>query len=274
MTENNKNKKTQSPDAVAENFNIEESNAMKVLRGTGDADSNPHSSAIGGKKIGKIEDIWYRHKWHAGIIAAVVILAAVAVFQLVTHVEPDVYIMYTGPQPIVGAQYERLEAAILSAMDDVNGDGKKAISFSDNTYITPGEAEARREKNPGYTFDASANAAALERYQMEMTAAKHMICMLDPELFDEMADVGAFIPLSEIFGDSPTPFAYGEYGVRLGDTEFYKSNYDIQFLPADTVIGLRVPGALDLKSAEKKAEYLERHKKVFISIAEYVATEE
>lgn len=262
-----KERKTQSPDAVAESIEIEASNAAKVLRGTGEADTNPHESAIGGRKIGKLEDFWYRHKWHAGITVSAVILGVVLLVQLITHVKPDVYIMYTGPQPIVGAQYERLEDAILSVMDDVNGDGKKAISFADNMYITPKKIEERRSANPNYTYDAAANSAALQRYQMEMTAAKHMICMLDAELFDEMAEAGAFVPLYEIFDGKTISSAYGEYGIRLGDTEFYKSNPNIQYMPADTVIGLRQPGALDLKNDEKKAAYLERHKAVFISIA-------
>lgn len=271
MTE--KNRKTQSPDAVADTGKIEESNAMKVLRGTGEDETNPYSSDIGGRKISKIEDFWYRHKWHAGIIIAVAVLAAVAVVQLITHVSPDVYIMYTGSQPIVGSHYDKLEEAIFDAMDDVNGDGKKAISFSDNTYVSPEEVEARRQKNPSYTIDGAANAAALERYQMEMTAGEHMICMLDKGLFDAMAEAGAFTPLSDIFGDSIPASAYGEYGIRLGDTEFYKSNYEVQFLPADTIIGLRQPAALDLKSEKKRAEYFERHEKVFKSIVTYTAKE-
>lgn len=109
---------------------------------------------------------------------------------------------------------------------------------------------------------------------MEITAAKHMICMLDPGLFDPMAEAGAFVPLTEVFEEEIPTSAYGEYGIRLGDTDFYKSNADIQFMPADTVIGLRQPGALDLKSEEKKAAYLERHRKVIVSIANYVNTEE
>lgn len=269
-----KDRKTQSPDAVPENFEIEESNAMKLLRGTGEENTNPHESAIGGKKIGKLEDFWYRHKWHAGIIIAAAVLVIVLLVQLITHVDPDVYIMYTGPQPIIGYQYDNLEDAILSAMDDVNGDGKKAISFADNMYISPKQLEERRKANPGYSYDANSNAAALQRYQMEITAAKHMICMLDPGLFDPMAEAGAFVPLTEVFEDEIPTSAYGEYGIRLGDTDFYKSNADIQFMPADTVIGLRQPGALDLKSEEKKAAYLERHRKVIISIANYVNTEE
>ncbi len=268
-----KDRKTQREDAVPKDFEIEESNAMKVLRGTGEDATNPHESAIGGKKIGRLEDFWYRHKWHAGIIIAAVVFGVVLLVQLITHVDPDVYIMYTGPQPMIGYQYENLEKTILSAMDDVNGDGKKAISFADNMYISPELLEERRKANPDYTYDASANAAALQRYQMEMTAAKHMICMLDPGLFDPMAKSGAFIPLSDIFDGEIPASAYGEYGIRLGDTEFYKSNPDIQFMPADTVIGLRQPAALDLKSEEKRQAYLERHKKVFVSLVNYTGEE-
>lgn len=253
---------------MPKDFEIEDSNAMKVLRGTGEADTNTHESSIGGKKVGWLEDFWYRHKWHAGLIAAAVITATVIIVQLILHTAPDVYIMYTGPQAIVGNQYEKLEDAIISAMDDVNGDGKKAISFSDNTYLSSEQVEQRKALSSSFKFDASMNAAAFQRYQMEITAATHMLCMLDPSLFDEMAAAGAFTPLDEIFDTVPKG-AYGEYGIRLGDTEFYKSNPDIHFLPADTVLGLRIPGALDLKGSEKKEEYFKRHESVFKSIVEY-----
>ena len=41
-------RKTQSADAVREDFEIEESNAMRVLRGTGEENTNPHDSRIEG----------------------------------------------------------------------------------------------------------------------------------------------------------------------------------------------------------------------------------
>ena len=264
-------RKTQSADAVREDFEIEESNAMRVLRGTGEENTNPHESRIEGRKISRAENFWYRHKWHAGLTLCGIAIAVVVLIQIITHVKPDLYIMYTGPAAIVGNRYDKLETAITAVMEDTNGDGKTAISFADNTYLSADQIDAKKAATSGtFRFDYQSNNAAFQRYTTEITAGKHMFVMLDPALHDQMASAGAFVPLDEIFdGDIPAS-AYGEYGIRLGDTEFYKSNPDINFLPADTVLAVRLPAALDFKSDEKKAEYAAPYKELLRSIAEYV----
>ena len=264
-------RKTQSADAVREDFEIEESNAMRVLRGTGEENTNPHESRIEGRKISRAENFWYRHKWHAGLTLCGIAIAVVVLIQIITHVKPDLYIMYTGPAAIVGNRYDKLEAAITSVMEDTNGDGKTAISFADNTYLSADQIDAKKAATSGtFRFDYQSNNAAFQRYTTEITAGKHMFVMLDPALHDQMASAGAFVPLDEIFGGEIPASAYGDYGIRLGDTEFYKSDPDINFLPADTVLAVRIPAALDFKSDEKKAEYAEPYKDLLRSIAEYV----
>lgn len=264
-------RKTQSADAVREDFEIEESNAMRVLRGTGEENTNPHESRIEGRKISRAENFWYRHKWHAGLTLCGIAIAIVVLIQIITHVKPDLYIMYTGPAAIVGNRFDKLEAAITSVMEDTNGDGKTAISFADNTYLSADQIDAKKAATSGtFRFDYQSNNAAFQRYTTEITAGKHMFVMLDPALHDQMASAGAFVPLDEIFGGEIPASAYGDYGIRLGDTEFYKSDPDINFLPADTVLAVRIPAALDFKSDEKKAEYAEPYKELLRSIAEYV----
>ena len=264
-------RKTQSADAVREDFEIEESNAMRVLRGTGEENTNPHESRIEGRKISRAENFWYRHKWHAGLTLCGIAIAVVVLIQIITHVKPDLYIMYTGPAAIVGNRFDKLEAAITSVMEDTNGDGKTAISFADNTYLSADQIDAKKAATSGtFRFDYQSNNAAFQRYTTEITAGKHMFVMLDPALHDQMASAGAFVPLDEIFGGEIPASAYGDYGIRLGDTEFYKSDPDINFLPADTVLAVRIPAALDFKSDEKKAEYAEPYKDLLRSIAEYV----
>ena len=101
-----------------------------------------------------------------------------------------------------------------------------------------------------------------------------MFVMLDPALHDEMAAAGAFVPLSELFDGKIPDSAYGDYGIRLGDTEFYRSNTDIQFMPADTVMAVRTPAALDFKSEKKKEEYAKRYRQLMVDIAEYTPAQE
>lgn len=267
---------------VDETFEIEESNALKVLRAKGEENENPHESHIPQKKVGKLENFWYLHKWHLGIGIFVIILAVIVLVQFITTVPADVYIMYTGPQPIIGNDYENLENAFEAAMGDYNGDGKRGISFTDNTFLTEAEIERRKAEAeeirktdpdyPAYTYDGNANSAAYQRYMAEVTSGSHMFCMLDPDLYYGLAEVGGFVPLSEIF--DTVPEGAEEYGIRLGDTEFYKCNSKLKFLPADTMLAVRIPSTLDMKSESKKEKQLEAHKKLLRDIWEYTETAE
>ena len=258
---------------VNNDFEIEESGAMKVLRAKGEEDNNPHESHIPQQKVGWLENFWYLHKWHLGIGVFAAALFIVFLVQVIFNVPADVHIMYAGPQGMVGRDYDLLEKAVKDAMGDYNGDGHLEIGFSDNTFLSQTEIERRKKLNPKYTYDIQANNAAFQRYQAEVAAGTHMFCMLDPELYRGLCELDAFVPLSEIFDTLPE-YATEEYGICLGDTEFYKSNSDIQYIPRDTMLAVRVPSALELKSEEKKKERLEYHKQLLRDIVEYKPSEE
>ena len=258
---------------VNNDFEMEDSNTLKVLKAKGEELENPHESHIPQKKVGKLENFLYLHKWHLGIGVFVGALAIVLVCQLIFNVPADVYILYTGPQAIIGVDYENLEDAFEAAMDDYNGDGHREISFSDNTFLTEKEIERRKELNPKYKYDVTANNGAYQRFMAEITGGTHLFCMLDPDLYAGLREQGAFVPLSEIFGEIPE-CAEDEYGITLGKTEFYKSNGDIQYLPANTVLAVRIPSTLDIKSDKKKKEQLSYHKELLKGIVEFVPEEE
>ena len=247
--------------------NIPESNAMKVIRGTGQTTDAPDMSDLEIKKAGKIENYLYHHKWHLGITVGIIIFAVVLIVQAFTSKTPDVYIMYAGPQAMVGKQYEKLESAIIGVMDDYDKNGYCAISFADNTYLNEEQYKARQEM--GLNVDRQSNTAAYERFRLEIASGEHMVCMLDPGLYKEVKEMEAFTPLKEICGEIPKG-AVDEYGVKLGDTEFYKSNPDISFIPADTVIAVRIKTTLSFKTEEKLNEYVECHRSLFRDIVSFV----
>ncbi|MBE6714774.1 MAG: hypothetical protein E7575_05770 [Ruminococcaceae bacterium] len=255
-------------------FEIEESNAMKVLKGKNEDQINQHESHIETRKIGKLENFWYQHKWHAGLIIAAVIIVSVLLFQIITHVEPDVTIMYTGPQAMVGRDYERLEKAFKAVMGDYNKDKKLEITFADTTYIPKRIIEANKKLDPSYTYDAAENNNAYQRFWNSIAAGTYLFCMLDPELHDEIVACDGFVPLSEIFGEDIPESAYGEYGIYLGETEFYKSNPAIQYIPQNTVLAVRVTNAIDLNSEKEKKALLKAHKAFLKAIVEYEAPKE
>ena len=246
---------------------ISESNAMKVIRGTGqsiDAPTVPEDE--NSKKTGKIGNFWYHHKWHMGITVGMTAIVVVLMLQLVLHKTPDVYMMYAGPGIMIGNQYEKFEAAVTEVMHDYDGNGYKKISFTDNTYLTSEQIAARREM--GLYVDESGNAAAYQRFKMEIAAGEHMFCMLDPGLYQDLAQAGAFVPLDELLDKIPAGAVDG-YGVRLGDTAFYTEHPELSFIPPDTVLAVRIPGALTMKSEEEEKEYSKRHQDLFRDIVLY-----
>jgi len=262
---------------VSEDFEVEDSSALRVLKAKGEENDNPYESNIPQKKVSKLENFWYLHKWHLGIGIFAAVIVIILLCQLIFNIPADVYIMYTGPQPIIGNDYENLEDAFEAAMDDYNGDGHKEISFTDNTFLTTAEIERRqkealaiKEKDPdypAYTYDATSNNAAYQRFMAEVTSGSHMFCMLDPDLYLGLREQGGFVPLSDIFENVPE--GEDEYGIRLGNTDFYKSNPKLRFLPPNTMIAVRLPSTLDTKSGDRKHEMLEAHKKLLRAIYEY-----
>ena len=141
----------------------------------------------------------------SGILVGIffAVLAIIVITQMITTKAADAYIMYTGPQPMIGNDYENLEKALEEAMGDYNGDGYNTISFTDNTFLTEKEIERRkaeadkiREHNPDYpvyTYDANANSGAYQRYMAEITSGSHMFLMLDPDLYKGLCEQGGFV---------------------------------------------------------------------------------
>lgn len=267
LPEEDRNEAVQS--SAEEEEEIPMSAAMRILRAKGEDQQNQYETKYTGKKVGRLENFWYQHKWHAGLSIFGLVIAVVLVWQIVTYVAPDVYIMYTGPVAFVGSRYTELEEAITQVMDDYNGDGEKAISFTDNTYLTE-EQIAEKQEEGGYQPDYEGLSASYSRFQMEITAAKHMLCMLDPALHAQIRDMEGFMPLSDIFGEELPESAADEYGIRLGDTAFYRYFSGAQMMPADTILAVRSSDAPGIQGDEKKLEELDRHVQLLRAIVEFV----
>ena len=249
---------------------IEDSVAAKRIKALGEDTVNPHESKFGGKRVGKLENFWYQHRWHAGIIIAFAVIAIVAVVQLVTRVTPDISIVYAGPGTMLGSGYERFEAALSDLMEDYNGDGKKEITMADNTFFSSDQVKEKQKL--GQFVDLTANQSSYERYMVEVTSREYLLCMLDPSLFREVKDNGGFIPLKEIFGDNVPASAFEDYGIRLGDTDFYKEHKsEFFFIPADTVLSVMT---LPEDASNKKKELQQYHIELIRAIANYKTPEE
>ena len=100
---------------------------------------------------------------------------------------------------------------------------------------------------------APGNAAVLDRFDMEVMSGESVIYMLDPALYQSVKYAGGLIPLAEIFNEAPAG-AIDEYGIRLGDTQLYKSFSVLQALPEDTVLCLRRVTTMAVIKGKEKTE--------------------
>lgn len=78
------------------------------------------------------------------------------------------------------------------------------------------------------------------------------------------------MPLSDIFGEELPESAADEYGIRLGDTAFYRYFSGARMMPADTILAVRSPDAPGIQGDEKKLEELDRHVQLLRAIVEFV----
>lgn len=256
---------------VDDDFEIEESNAAKRLRLKGESTDGPKASEYDNYKAGKAENFWYRNRWRAGIIAILFILVGYALYSCFTHVDEDVSVLYTGVADFGGGRYEKVEEAFKDAMRDYNNDGHLKISLSAHQYYTDNQVEMRRKA--GISVNELENSAEYKTYFELVATGEYVFSMLDPELHEELAKREAFIPLTDVFDAVPAG-AYDEYGITIGSTEFYKSHPGIQFIPADTVLSVRVPAVINVNSDAKKKERVEIHSELLRDIVNYTPPKE
>ena len=107
---------------------------------------------------------------------------------------------------------------------------------------------------------------------VEITSREYLFCMLDPSLFREVKDNSGFLSLKEIFGEDIPKGAFEDYGIRLGDTDFYEDHKsEFFFIPADTILSVMT---LPENASEKKKETQRHHIELLKAIATYEAKEE
>jgi len=138
-----------------ENPEIKDSTTARRIKATGEDKINRHESKYSGRKIGWLENLWYQHKWHAGIIAFFAIAVITAIIQILTRVTPDAYLLYTGPAAIVGSRFENLEIALSYVLEDANDDGKIKINMADNTYLNENQIEEKLKLQDNAYFNYS-----------------------------------------------------------------------------------------------------------------------
>lgn len=231
-----------------------ESNAARRLRATGGLEEERAEEPL---KINKWANFWYHNKVKVIIITFFVVVIGVIVTQLISRSNPDVSILYSGPDYITPNMNRDFCSMIEDIIDDYNDDGKKYAQLNDIVYKTEGqieEFESELEENgDDGSFDKTSNAQAAERFTYEIFGGDASICILGEDQYEIVASQGGFMRLDEIMDEIPEG-AIDDCGVRLSETKLYKFYAAAQIFPEDCVLAIRKVSTMSALTGRKKAE--------------------
>ena len=235
-----------------------QSNAARRIHALEDKEGQ--ASDEGGEAVVKgsfFANFWYHHKWKVIIGAVFAFILATGISQCATHANPDVSIIYAGPDYITPNGNRAFCAVLEGMMEDYNGDGRTYAQLNDMVYYTD-EQLAEHEKfcaenDIDDVVDHYANAQAGQRFTYQIFGGDSLICVLSPGQYQMVADSEGFMKLSELFEEIPEG-AVDAYGVRFAETKLWKFYDAVRIFPDDVIIAIRSLPTISSVTGRKKAE--------------------
>ena len=216
----------------------------------------------------KMENFWYHYKWPTIGILFAVIVVLICTLQTCTKEKEDIVILYAGRVTLSSAQTKdlaRMMDGVLPEDFDKNGEKRAALStyqILSEEQIKKIAAETDSEGRSGYV-DRSRNTDQYSVYTNYLKTGESSVLLLDPWLYEQLKGENRLRPLQEVDASLQEISADG-YGIRLGDTEMYKTYGVYQVLPEDTVICLMRPYVIGRSS---KAEAYQFEVDTFLALA-------
>ena len=193
-----------------------------------------------------LDNYWYHYKWVTIVVAFFLIIAIICIAQSCSKVPSDVKLTYAGPAYLSGDKKLAIESAVSGEMPEgFSKNGKAEIDLL-SYYILSKEQiediqkETDSEGRPKEYVDTYFITSEQETFESQLMTGSSSVLLLDPSIFDSLGGNAAserLRPLNEIFDNVPDKNVNG-FGIRLGDTEAYRSNPELQVLPADTILCL------------------------------------
>ncbi len=226
--------------------------------------------AVRGGFLGWLDNFWYHYKWITLGVAFFVIVALICTVQMCNKEENDLVLVYAGPTQLSIAESQDV-CNVFEAVcpEDFDKSGKVSVALSaycvmSEEQIKDAQAQTHASGDAVY-IDKSYNSEQYDTYYSYITTGESSVLLLDPWLYESLAAGGRLASLSDTLGYVPEG-AYGEYGVRLGDTALYGEYGVIQKLPEDTVICLLKPYVMGKSSKEK---YYAREEQMFEALVTF-----
>jgi len=235
---------------------IEESNAARRLRALGDNPAPVEEEPI---KVNKWANFWHYNKTKIIIAVFFAVVLGVGLGQLLNRQNPDVSILYAGPDYVSPNDAENFCSLLEGLMDDYNGDGRKYVQLEDLVYMSEDQItaylEAAKADDENATVDRTKNKNMEDRFVSEVFAGSASLCILAEDQYEIVANSGGFVPLSELFATVPES-AIDDYGIRFAETKFAKFYNLTSLFPADSVIALRTLPTASAITGKERAEKL------------------
>lgn len=270
----NENKPNHEP-AVNEE-GLAESNAAKRLRLTGEGVGEEKDySDIPKDFKSRMVNFWYHHKTKVILTAFFAFAIGVCIAQFSARVNPDVCILYAGPEYITPLDNERFCTAISEILtEDFNGDGEKKIRLTDVIFYTQEQLDEAKKKaaelGEEFTIDGMTNQSNAEKFDYEVFSDNGIICILSEDQYARVASAEGFIPLSEVFGEREIKGAIDDCGIRFNETNFYEFYESTHIFPEDAVLALRKISTISAITGKSKAEKVHaNHTEIFKRMADF-----
>lgn len=195
----------------------------------------------------KIGNWFYHSKWWLGIASFCVLIAAFLIYDYVTRVDPDLYILTMTDNDAVYLASQNITDWITPQCSDYDGDGK--------VIVQPVYLPVSKDSMSGGAYAQSYNSQLLIQFE----SATCMIMLLDAESETYISPEERFCDLSELYPDCP--FADG-CRLRLEGTNFTALAGIDGALNAGSYLALRRP-VENMNSLEENQETYDRAKPVF-----------
>lgn len=213
--------------------------------------------AVEGNKFLKwLDNYWYHYKWPTIVVAFFVVVVLVCVIQSATTERKDIIITYAGPAELEADDTAAIQSILSDNLPEGFGNKGNAGKAGLVRYIIYSKEQIKDYEDKQIQVDTVFNSQEYEALNSQYKTGRGSIYLLDRWLYDEIVKTSEQVrrlkPLAEIFGETPE-CAVDAYGIRLGDTEIYKSNPELSVLPADTMVCLHEE-IMGQKDYEKEVE--------------------
>ena len=239
--------------------------AREIDRAAGETAPAPRVERHHGKLYRWFDNFWYHHKWKtiAALFVSVVVL--VCTLQMCSRApEADLDVVVVGPYGFTddSESYKALQACLATYLaEDYNEDGEKSVKLVSYDVYSREEIEALKNKvdengePAGIEVSTYQNTESWKGFQDYLKTGEVTLLFASPFVFEQLAGKG-LADISELADTLPAgAILSGDacFGVRLGDTAFYRENRAVrEALSEDTVICLMQPTVIGNKNDEAR----------------------